>query len=298
MTLSKRRASSVVSVLNMKGGVGKTTITAHVFRELYRIKQIKVLLIDIDPQFNLSQALLTEAEYEQLKNQGRTLLSVIEGVGLKSLYTTSAASGEVPEPSSVVKNMKLLRDPTGKELGRLDLLAGDFTISKYALSTDATFHASAQKRFLKFIEKASEEYDLICLDCNPSASFLTNCALSSSSHVLIPVRPDRYSMLGLRMLDSFIAELYGLKVQPKRVVVLNGVSSSNYDPTVENQLRSDPSYGPLTMATVLVSTRLLEARPTFTGFATDKRVPHSGALRRRVASLANELASAFGIGMP
>ena len=51
----------VVAVLNMKGGVGKTTISAHVMRVLYHIHQVKTLLVDLDPQFNLSQALIARS---------------------------------------------------------------------------------------------------------------------------------------------------------------------------------------------------------------------------------------------
>ncbi|MEP6664250.1 MAG: ParA family protein, partial [Verrucomicrobiota bacterium] len=61
--------SPVVAVLNMKGGVGKTTISANVFRELYRRigKEKKTLLIDFDAQFNLTQSVITEKGYEPLK---------------------------------------------------------------------------------------------------------------------------------------------------------------------------------------------------------------------------------------
>jgi len=47
----------VLSILNMKGGVGKTTVSAHVMRVLYHRYQKRILLVDLDPQFNLTQAL-------------------------------------------------------------------------------------------------------------------------------------------------------------------------------------------------------------------------------------------------
>jgi chromosome partitioning protein len=48
----------VIAVLNLKGGVGKTTLAAHVFRELFVAKRLSILLVDLDPQYNLSQQLL------------------------------------------------------------------------------------------------------------------------------------------------------------------------------------------------------------------------------------------------
>ncbi|RYF48811.1 MAG: ParA family protein, partial [Cytophagaceae bacterium] len=52
------------------------------------------------------------------------------------------------------------------------------------------------------VEQARKSRDLICIDCNPSSSFLTLCALLTATHVLIPVRPDRYSMLGLEHIQT------------------------------------------------------------------------------------------------
>ena len=58
MMSSDRRPSPVVAVLNMKGGVGKTTVTAAIFREMHRTKRRRVLLVDFDPQYNLTQLLV------------------------------------------------------------------------------------------------------------------------------------------------------------------------------------------------------------------------------------------------
>lgn len=295
MTGKKKADAPVVSVLNMKGGVGKTTITAHVFRELYLLQQKNVLLVDFDPQFNLTQTLLREAVYEKAKLDRKTILSVLENPATASLYTTSTSVAQPPVPEDVAMLMKQLKNSDGKVVARLDLLAGDFSLVKYSLIDDKGVLAEAKRRFKDFIDTVRKEYDLICIDCNPSSSFLTTCALCVSSHVLIPVRPDRYSMLGLRLLDDFLDGLVGLPAKPKKVIVLNGVITNHYDPTVENELRSDPSYGPLTMGTHLTTTKLLEAKPTYTGFATDRRVPHSAALKKRIRALSTELAAALGL---
>lgn len=295
MTGKSKTDAPVVSVLNMKGGVGKTTITAHVFRELYLLHQKKVLIIDFDPQFNLTQTLLREAIYEKAKSERKTILSVLEDPAAFSLYKTSATAAHPPASSEIVTLMKFWKDAEGKPLARLDLLAGDFSLVKYSLLDDKGVLAEAKRRFKEFIDSARKEYDLVCIDCNPSSSFLTTCALCVSSHVLIPVRPDRYSMLGLRLLDEFLDGLVGLPAKPKKIIVLNGVVTNNYDPTVENELRSDPVYGPLTMGTHLAVTKLLEAKPTYTGFATDRRVAHSTALKKRIRSLSAELAVALGL---
>lgn len=298
MAQGKKALAPVVSVLNMKGGVGKTTITAHVFREFYRNQFKNVALIDFDPQFNLSQTVMDEQEYEQLKVKNQTVVSVLEKRKSLSLYETFDNDGDPPAIEELVKRMKYAKNFANKdseETVRLDLIAGDFALSKFSLIQDAAHLARAKSRFVKFINDAREKYDVICLDCNPSSSFLTTCALTVSSHLLVPVRPDRYSMLGLRLLDNFVQGFNEIAVKPKKIIVLNGVPGSGYDPSVENELRADPTYGPLTMATDLPLSGLLQAKASYTGFATDRRVAHSQILTRRIRTLCGELAQAMGL---
>jgi len=295
MNTKSKAGPAIVSILNMKGGVGKTTISAHVFRELYLQHEKNVLLIDFDPQFNLTQTLVKESVYEKHKSENKTVLSVLEDPSTTSLYKTSAGAGHPAPVEDLVSTQKFLKNEAGTTLAKLDLLAGDFSLVKYSLLDDKTVLAEAKRRFKEFIDNSKDKYDLICLDCNPSSSFLTICALCVSTHVLIPVRPDRYSMLGLRLLDNFIEKLTELTVKPKKIIVLNGVTSSGYDPTVENELRSDPVYGKLTVSTNLKITKLLEARPQYTGFATDRRVAYSSALKLRIRNLSTELANALGL---
>src|SRR2546430_5113108 len=86
----------VVSVLNMKGGVGKTTIAANLFRELYRRigDGKKTLLIDFDAQFNLTQSVITEKNYEALQKAKKTIWSVLEAPTPSSVFHTSASDLE------------------------------------------------------------------------------------------------------------------------------------------------------------------------------------------------------------
>ena len=57
----------VLSILNMKGGVGKTTVSAHVMRVLYHRMKKRVLLMDLDAQFNLTQSVMTQVKYDGLE---------------------------------------------------------------------------------------------------------------------------------------------------------------------------------------------------------------------------------------
>ena len=101
-------------------------------------------------------------------------------------------------------------------------------------------------------------------------------------------------MLGLRMLIKFITELPQHAQKPALIVVLNGVKTSGYDPTVENALRSDPDFGPVTLANSLHVSRVLEASPGYTGFATDKQ-GQGWRVTPRISLIVNELQQALGL---
>jgi chromosome partitioning protein len=72
----------VVTVMNMKGGVGKTTVCMHIGGLLpqrsFAWGKKNVLLIDYDPQFNLSQALLASRRYFQIEKQYKTCLAILQ----------------------------------------------------------------------------------------------------------------------------------------------------------------------------------------------------------------------------
>ena len=288
---SLTKLAPVVSVLNMKGGVGKTTIAANVFRFLYLHREKSTLLVDFDPQFNLTQTVLSQSDYEKHKSAGKTILSVMEPSANKSLFTVSTAPTAPPKHSEISVLLKKIKDTDVN----LSLIPGDFNLVKYSLLEDTKTLAPVRKRFLDFIEESRKTRDLICIDCNPSSSFMTNCAVLASTHIIVPVRPDRYSMLGLEMLDQFLDRIPNLPKKPQLIVLLNGIPNAGYDSTVEDELRSHPKFGPLTMVSTLGYSKLLEASPNYTGFATDKKVSNKTRLTKRVLSIVNELGIKLGV---
>ena len=160
----------VVAVLNMKGGVGKTTISAHVFRELFSRKQVGTLLIDLDPQFNLTQTLFKRPAYDKLKKQGKTILSVMEAPADLGLFDVKGTTEPPPKAVDVGHTLYHFRNAAPPK--ELTIIPGDFGLVKYSLMDDNSQLKLVRKRFLKFIEESKERYGVIVLDCNPSSSFL------------------------------------------------------------------------------------------------------------------------------
>lgn len=293
---AKKPFVPVVAVLNMKGGVGKTTITAHVTRVLFERKQAGALLIDLDPQFNLTQTLFTRDQYDKLKKSGKTIAAVMEPpseVGLFEVKTTS-----LPPPAVSELRYTLFHFPNAKPPEQLDIISGDFALVKYSLMDDGKQLKAVKKRFADFIDAARADYRLICIDCNPSSSFLTLCALEVCTHILVPVRPDRYSVLGLEILSEFVEGVPSIFPKPQFVVMLNCMPRKATDvmaKTVEAELRGHSVFGVRTLANIIKESGLLRAKTGYTGFATDRRVSWSQALLDQISLVADELATKLGV---
>jgi len=284
-------ATPVVSVLNMKGGVGKTTISANVFRALFSIHKKKTLLIDFDPQYNLSQLLLTQIDYEQLYSEKKTLWHVINPEETPSIFHIS--ENDFMHPSDVSTYVKRLRFLRGESHISLDLLPGDFRAVRINMMTEPTALRVRRQRFHAFVEQARTVYDLVVLDCNPSSSFMTRTAIEEATHLLIPVRADRYSILGLQMLIDYIHELPNLERIPDTMIVFNNLPGTigGSQQEIIDELRAHPEHGPRTLAAVVRYSKLLEAKPDYAGFAVDRGGPYSGTIARRLNAVAVELGS-------
>jgi len=280
-----------VAVLNMKGGVGKTTISAHVMRVLYQRKQKKVLLVDLDPQFNLTQCVLKRSRYEKLKRDGKTIYLAMEPPSEVGLFDVAAGNHPPPQVTDLALQLRWMTATAA----HLHLVPGDFSLVKYSLIKETDKLGSVRTRFLQFMSMARDEYDLVVLDCNPSSSFLTTCALEACSHLIVPVRPDRYSVLGLELVADLVDLLPTVQPKPARSVILNAIPTANYDRTVEDELRAHGTYGPEVLAGRIRISSLLRADNKYTGFATDRPVANRIRLTRELNAIVDELAGRIGI---
>lgn len=191
----------VISFINMKGGVGKTTLSLGI-ADFLADEGYSVLFIDADPQFNSTQALL-----DTYKNKGYDIESesnFYNDVVLKqtkTIYrlfvpqTDMRSSYSTPDAEKLIINLK----------GCLDVLCGDLNLVLVNKVSDHTF----VNRIRNFIEdnKLREQYDLIIIDCPPTLTIYTDSALLASDYYLIPNRIDRYSIVGIDSLQEAVGNL-------------------------------------------------------------------------------------------
>jgi len=177
-----------VSLINMKGGVGKSTLTVNLAWHFaaYLQWQKNVLVVDLDPQFNASQYLLGVSDYEALLKAGKpTVWDVFE-----QNTRTPTGPAVLSSPSAAIKNIALFS--SGK---RLDLIP-----SRLELAFSLKNPGQKERQLAKVIRQLEDQYDLILIDCAPTESVLTTAAYLASDYLLVPVRAEYLSSIGLPLL--------------------------------------------------------------------------------------------------
>ena len=192
--------SSVISIINMKGGVGKTTLSLGIGIQLSKNEK-KVLLIDVDPQFNLTQALMKKYKKTEKKSNGETFYFNEILKKERTIYKLF-----LPNISLFNDKEKIDSDDLIVELDKnISLICGDLNLVLVNKSNDY----SNIRKLKNFIHdnKLKEIYDYIIIDCHPTLTLYTDSALVASDYYLIPNQIDMYSIIGIQSLQKVIKAL-------------------------------------------------------------------------------------------
>ena len=190
-------AMKTICIVNMKGGVGKTTICLNLAHWLVKRKNKKVLVIDFDPQANASEGLLSYSKYEtHLKNK-----KVISDI-FTDLRRIVTPVGNSSRPEIRLEDMvaKVFNSGNG---GLLHLIPSELELCHIL---ERPISRLAEDRLKIILRGKKEKYDFILIDCGPTYSLLTTNALNASDLVLIPVKPDPFSTRGIPLMIRQIEE--------------------------------------------------------------------------------------------
>jgi chromosome partitioning protein len=187
--------ATVVSLINMKGGVGKTTLAFQIAHAAFHAGK-RVLVIDIDPQANLSQSMLGSHRYMQhFQKRSPTIVQVFDAY--------QPATKAVPGPRKVSVDDIIIKDLvySGEQRRTLDLIP-----SRLELARVLKQPRSIQSRLARFVAQIDDRYDLILVDCPPTESLLTDAAYFASRFVLVPVKPEFLAAIGLPLLARSLSD--------------------------------------------------------------------------------------------
>jgi chromosome partitioning protein len=181
-----RKNSNVICIANQKGGVAKTTTTAYLGAALARLNK-RVLLIDSDPQCNLSYSMELDEEQQDF---------VIEN-NLASMYE----SGQDAAACTI-----RLRDNLSLIAASPDLVMTEVTLD----SNPETLAAEPDRILRNALDQVADLYDYVLIDCPPSQGMLTLNALVTADWLLIPTMASVISLTGLeRMLEQVHEIVHG-----------------------------------------------------------------------------------------
>jgi len=170
----------VISLLNQKGGVGKTSTTHHLAGTLAAGGR-RILLLDNDPQASLSQG----------------FWGPVATSGLDPANTIAALYGGLePFPEQVIR-------PSG--IPGIDLVPGSKQATDYNVPRPQHTPPEAQTCLRSFLAEVSGAYDLVLIDCPPNLHLCSWAALVASDHLVVPLQPEDYGAQGLGPVQESVA---------------------------------------------------------------------------------------------
>jgi chromosome partitioning protein len=169
----------VITVVNFKGGSGKTTTAAHLAQYL-ALKGYRVLAIDLDPQASLSALHGVQPEFDIGENE--------------TLYGAIRYDGERRDLKDIIRKTYF---------GNLDLVPGNIELMEFEHETPKALAIQdpGQSMFFTRMDAAlssvADRYDVVVVDCPPQLGFLTMSALCSATAVLVTVHPQMLDVMSM-----------------------------------------------------------------------------------------------------
>jgi len=223
----------VIATANMKGGVGKTTLTVNLATCLAKNHGKRVLVLDLDSQISATLSLMSPMDFAKRRKQSQTFRYLLDEV-------------ISPTPDVQVRIEDIIYREVC-DLPKLDLLPGDIDLYDEFIVSEMLHHQSVSlgeqdfetiwNRFERVLirnvlKPIRDKYDFILLDCAPGYNLMTRSALATSDFYILPARPEPLSVVGIQLLERRIAKLkdshaHEAKIDIKMLGIVFSMSNTN-----------------------------------------------------------------------
>src|SRR5947208_14472161 len=182
--------TKIVTIINFKGGVGKTTCSIEICTSLARFYGKRTLLVDLDPQASATFYVMEQEHWRQWSYRNGSTYNLFEQQG-QFFPIRNAIVQDVIQGRSTVFGFDLL--PSNPDLIDVDLRLADFM--GYTV-------------LQRYFEEIRDDYDYIICDCPPNFNPVTKNALWASDAFIVPTVPDFLSTYGIGLLRRSVNKLF------------------------------------------------------------------------------------------
>ena len=224
----------VISTINLKGGVGKTTTTVALAETLSVENGKRVLVIDLDPQTNATTMLIGEDQWDDLNKKKHTLASLFDD-----------ALDPDPDNRNFDLDATLQKRVSDVKDSNIDLLPSSLDLidvqDRLATIPSGRFYSINPIELLwRAVKTKLDDYDIVLVDCPPNLGIITWNGLRMSHGYIIPTIPDHLSTYGIpqivQRVGAFSKEI-AEKIDPLGIVVTKYQVQSTVHKTTLRRLR-------------------------------------------------------------
>ncbi|GAB93117.1 ParA family protein [Gordonia rhizosphera] len=228
--------AKVIATISLKGGVGKTTVTAGLAEFMSAEFGQRVLLIDLDSQINLTTMMISEERWFELNTNGDTLAALFAD----AVHGTS----DFDLDSAIQRGVSPV-----KRVATVDLLASSLDLVELQEEMSALRVAGERSdggvMFLrKAIAPVVDFYDYVLIDCPPNIGPVTLNGLAAADAYIIPTVPDHLSTYGIPQIQNRVRKFgdeIGREIVELGVVITKFKSNSSVHGSTTKRLRRDPT---------------------------------------------------------